>query len=70
MKQSKCKISTKTPFSILGATKVPFAACPVMLLDQGYCLIASFSIPFQNVSNDTINGLNEYFVAEVNKAIM
>ena len=40
------EISTNTPFSILGATQVPFAARLVTLMDQGHGLIDRFLISF------------------------
>jgi len=108
------EIASNTPFSILGATQVPFAARLVTLLDQGHGLIDRFLITFPKClrpspqetnqavealkesslsncedifieiarlhtsrssytltqeANDTVNGLNEEFIAEVNEAI-
>ena len=40
------EISTNTPFSILDATQVPFAACLVTLIDHGHGLIDRFLISF------------------------
>ena len=40
------EISANTPLCILGTTQVPFAACLLVLLDQGHGLIDRFLITF------------------------
>ena len=40
------EIASNTPFSILGATQVPFAARLVTLLEQGHGLVDRFLITF------------------------
>ena len=107
--------AASTPFCILGATQIPFAARLVALLDQGHGLLDRFLITFpkclrptpaqtsqalealkeNGLTNcddifieiarlhtsrstytltqeaaDTLNGLNEEFITEVNEAIM
>ena len=109
------EITANTPFCILGATQIPFAARLVALLDQGHGLLDRFLITFpkclrptptqtsqalealkeNGLTNcddifieiarlhtsrstytltqeaaDTLNGLNEEFITEVNEAIM
>ena len=109
------EIAANTPFCILGATQIPFAAHLVALLDQGHGLLDRFLITFPKCSRptptqtsqaiealkesglssvedifveiarlhlsrstytldqeatETVNTINEQFIAEVNEAIL
>ncbi|CAH3137141.1 unnamed protein product, partial [Porites lobata] len=111
----KREIAANTPFCILGATQIPFAARLVALLDQGHGLLDRFLITFPKClrptptqtsqaiealkesglssvedifmeiarlhlsrstytldqeATETVNTINEQFIAEVNEAIL